>query len=449
MDAVAQTIGITAAMARLGLSVEIASLPAEIVDLAHLCLLDYVGVAIAGAQDSAVCILLDQALDEGQGSCSVIGHAAKLTPSQAALVNGTAGHALDYDDVHMALPGHVSVTMLPALLALGEARRLPPAEVLAAFVAGFETACRIGILVAPGHYARGFHATATIGNFAAAMACARLLRLSEVQTAQALGIAGTQAAGLKAQFGTMCKPFHAGKAAQNGLTAARVAPPRVESGPPKQGVSQGFCDAQSPNFSLEAALSVPAGGFHIRNNLFKFHASCYGTHGVIEAIRKLRVRECDLRRIESVTARVGAANDKMCNIQEPRSNTEAKFSLRLMTAFALHRVDTARLDAFDEAQVNAPDIIALSDKVRIVPETGLTMTQAHVTLRYSDGSEIDADHDAGIPEHDLVSLRTRLRAKFIALVSPSYGEAEAGRMVDMIAQFADQKQVRDFSKRSD
>src|SRR5262249_14371887 len=136
---------------------------------------------------------------------------------------GAAAHALDYDDVNVAIPGHPSVAILPGLLALAERQRASGRDVSTAFVAGYETACRIGIALLPGHYHLGFHATGTIGSLGAAAACARLLGLSAMARAAALGIAATQAAGLKAQFGTMCKPFHAGKAAQNGLLAARLA----------------------------------------------------------------------------------------------------------------------------------------------------------------------------------------------------------------------------------
>src|SRR5208283_3122995 len=154
---------------------------------------------------------------------SVIGHSIRVPALSAALVNSAAAHALDYDDVNMAMPGHPSVAILPGLLALAELHHSSGREVVAAFVAGYETACHIGMVLSPGHYNLGFHSTGTVGALGAAAACARLLGLDAETTATALGIAGTQAAGLKSQFGTMCKPFHAGKAAQNGLLAARLA----------------------------------------------------------------------------------------------------------------------------------------------------------------------------------------------------------------------------------
>jgi 2-methylcitrate dehydratase PrpD len=212
---------LTRAIAEQAAAVDYNALPETVRALARQCVLDYYGVALAGSDDPLVAILLDEFSEAGgAGQAGIIGHAARLPVLSAALVNGAIGHALDYDDVNLAMPGHPSVAILPGLLALAEQRRSSGSEVIAAFVAGYETACRIGMALRPGHYNLGFHATGTVGAFGAAAACARLLGLDADATAQALGIAGTQAAGLKSQFGTMCKPFHAGKASQNASRAS-------------------------------------------------------------------------------------------------------------------------------------------------------------------------------------------------------------------------------------
>src|SRR5438105_15761784 len=225
------------------------ALPEPVRALARQCLLDYYGVALAGADDELVAILLAELQEAGGAAqASVIGHKARLPVVSAALVNGAIGHALDYDDVNLAMPGHPSVAILPGLLALAEARQSSGREIIAAFVAGYETACRIGMALRPGHYNLGFHATGTVGAFGAAAACARLLGLDAPTTAQALGIAGTQAAGLKSQFGTMCKPFHAGKAAQDGLLAARLAARGFSSRLDLIECEQGFARTHSPEF---------------------------------------------------------------------------------------------------------------------------------------------------------------------------------------------------------
>src|SRR5438874_282240 len=280
---------LTQVLARKSASLEYDDLPQDAHELARQCILDYFGVAVAGAGDGLVRLLLDELTEAGgTPQASVIGHNARLPALSAALVNGTAGHALDYDDVNMAMPGHPSVAILPGLLALAELRRSSGREVIAAFVAGYETACRIGSALRPGHYNLGFHATGTVGAFGAAAACAHLLGLDAEATALALGIAGTQAAGLKSQFGTMCKPFHAGKASQNGLLAARLAARGFSSRPDLVECEQGFALTHGPDFNPEAALADPPNGFHIFANLFKYHAACYLTHGPIECARNLR-----------------------------------------------------------------------------------------------------------------------------------------------------------------
>src|SRR6266566_2812163 len=278
-----QTSPLTRSLAAQASEVAYDALPEAVRALARQCMLDYYGVALAGADDELVTILLAE-LDEAGGAAqaSVIGHKARLPALSAALVNGAAGHALDYDDVNLAMPGHPSVAILPGLLALAEQRQSSGREVIAAFVAGYETACRTGSALRPGHYDRGFHATGTVGCLGAAAACARLLGLDAEQTAQAIGIAGTQAAGLKSQFGTMCKPFHAGKASQNGLLAARLAARGFSSRPDLVECEQGFALTHGPDFRPEAALTAPPNGFYIFANLFKYHAACYLTHGPIE-----------------------------------------------------------------------------------------------------------------------------------------------------------------------
>src|SRR6185312_9609642 len=215
---------ITRELARRTAALRYDELPLDIRQWTRHCVLDWLGVTLAGAREELSQILAADAAEQGGTPMArLIGRDAIVPTQQAALVNGAASHALDYDDVNMTLGGHPTVAVLPALFALAEANGASGAALIAAFVAGYETLCRVSALVAPGHYARGYHTTATVGGFGAAAACANLLGLDAAGTATALGIAGTQAAGLKSMFGTMCKPLHAGKAAQNGLLAATLA----------------------------------------------------------------------------------------------------------------------------------------------------------------------------------------------------------------------------------
>src|ERR1700731_1320073 len=181
-----QTADLTKTLAAQASAVTYDDLPEPVRALARQCVLDYYGVALAGADDPLVDILLAELTEAGGATqASVTGHKARLPSLSAALVNGAAGHALDYDDVNLAMPGHPSVAILPGLLALAEQRRSSGREVVTAFVAGYETACRIGSALRPGHYDRGFHATGTVGCLGAAAARARLPGLDAEATARA------------------------------------------------------------------------------------------------------------------------------------------------------------------------------------------------------------------------------------------------------------------------
>lgn len=403
------------------------ALPNNVRALARQCVLDYIGVGLAGADDPLVLILLDELSEPGADTqASVIGHPIGLPVLSAALVNGAAGHALDYDDVNLAMPGHPSVAILPGLLALAEQRRSSGRELIAAFVAGYETACRIGLTMRPGHYGRGFHATATVGCFGAAAACARLLGLDADRTAQALGIAGTQAAGLKSQFGTMCKPFHAGKASQNGLLAARLAARGFSSRPDLVECEQGFAQTHGPDFHPEAALADPPGGFHILANLFKYHAACYMTHAPIECGRQLRERHGVVPDdIAVIGLSVNRGSDRICNIPAPADGLEAKFSLRQTVAMALSGVDTASLGAYSAAAATDPALVALRQRIDFDFRDDCPEAAAELSVTLRDGRVLRATHDAGVPSADVTAQGERLAAKFDALAEPVLGPARA------------------------
>jgi 2-methylcitrate dehydratase PrpD len=404
-------------------------------ELVQQCVLDYLGVALAGAGDELVRLLLDEFNEAGGApQASVIGRGARLPAFLAALVNGAASHALDYDDVNMAMPGHPSVAILPALLALAEWRRSSGREVVTAFVAGYETACRIGTALQPGHYNIGFHSTGTIGSFGAAAACARLLGLDGETAAIALGIAGTQAAGLKSQFGTMCKPFHAGKAAQNGLIAARLAARGFSSRSDIIECVQGFALTHGPDLAPEAALAEPEAGLHLFANLFKYHAACYLTHAPIECARRLREdHRLSPEEISGVTLRLDASCERVCNIPAPADGLQSKFSLRQTVAMALAGIDTASLDAYSAENAHDPRLVALRERVVLEWQEGWPQTLSELVIELADGRHLKARHDAGLPAADIAEQGRRLAAKFDSLVEPVLGAARARELHETIA----------------
>jgi 2-methylcitrate dehydratase PrpD len=250
----------------------------------------------------------------------------------------------------------------------------------------------------------------------------------------ALGIAGTQAAGLKSQFGTMCKPFHAGKAAQNGLLAARLAARGFSSRTDLVECVQGFALTHGPDFAPAAALATPKGGFHLLANLFKYHAACYFTHAPVECARRLR-QEYGLtpEMITSISLRIDASCDRVCNITTPVDGLQSKFSLRQTVAMALAGVDTASLAAYCPENARDPGLVALRQRIGFDWQNGWPQTLSEVGLDLVDGRHISTRYDAGIPAADIAEQGRRLAAKFDALVEPVLGAPRARELREMIA----------------
>jgi 2-methylcitrate dehydratase PrpD len=431
---------VTQQLVERALAVRRDTLPADVAELAKQCVLDCLGVAIAGAREPVVNLLLDEAREDGARACATaIVHGTPLGAPQAALVNGTASHALDYDDVNLSITGHPSTVILPALLAAAEKKGAVGAELMAAFVAGYELACRVGVLVGPGHYDRGFHATATVGAFGAAIACAHLLGLDAARAGHAMGIAGTQAAGLKAMFGTHCKPFHAGLAAQSGLRAATLAQRGMESRADVLECRQGFAATHSDDYHPDLALG-DAARYYIRANLFKYHASCYGTHSAIECARRLRAeRGLGVRDVKAVTVRVEKVADGICNIAQPGSGLEAKFSLRFCVAAALAGRDTGDMSCYTDAATTDADYLALRERIKVEFVPAWPLMKAGVTVELANGERIATEHDAGEPATDVAAQDVRLRAKFTTLTAPVLG---AARSAQLLAAVDDLDRVR-------
>jgi len=412
--------------------------------VAKQCVLDFVGVAMAGAREPLATMLNAEALDAGGHlQATLIGTGRRANVEQAALINGAAGHAHDYDDVHLAMNGHPTVPVAPAVLALAEHHQLGPLALLAAFAAGVDTECIIGRYLGAGHYATGWHATGTLGSFGAAAAAANLLRLDPATTARALGIAGTQAAGLKSQFGTMCKPLHAGHAAATGVQAARLAARGFTSRTDILEVAQGFAATQGPGASAERFNRALIEDSYLPGICFKYHAACYMTHSSIEAIRGLvsahRIAANDVTEVEVM---VNEGSFGVCNILEPRTGLEAKFSLRFTAAMALSGRDTSGIEVYTDALTREPALVALRDKVRVVawpeprPDTKVTV---HVGSR-----AFDATTNVGIPAADLDAQWAKLTHKFHALVDPLLGSGNATQLASLCQDLEKNRDLADF-----
>ena len=402
---------------------EFERIPEAAREVAKQALLDYIGVTIAGMQEPLARILLAQALEDGGNpQAALFGVGQRLSVPQAALVNGAAGHAHDYDDVHNDMIGHPTVPVAPAVFALGEHLNSSGRDVLNAFTTGVDTECIIANYAGPTHYRKGWHSTATYGTFGAAAASAVLLGLDAEHTARALGIAGTQAAGLKSQFGTMCKPLHAGHAANTGVQSARLAQRGFTSRTGILEAEQGFMETQAPSHSDERFQRAMQTDSYCQDILFKYHAACYLTHSAIEATNELcESNVFDPRQIQAVSIEVDPGHLRVCNIQEPSTGLEAKFSLRFTTAMAITGTDTSNIDTFTDELTGVEELVHYRDLVQVSPHAE-DNADTVVTVVTSDGKRHRATANVAIPNRDLEAQWRKLENKFRALVAPRLGE---------------------------
>lgn len=410
--------------------------PPDVVTIAKQCVLDWFGVSLAGIAETAASIVRAEVLEQGgYGQATLVGGGELVALPQAALVNGTASHALDYDDVNLQMSGHPTVPVVPAVLAIAEHGHRSGRDLLAAFVAGYEAECLAGSLVLPGHYAVGWHATATLGTLGAAAGCGVLLDLDGERFRHALGIAATQAAGFKSMFGTMCKPFHAGKAASNGLLAARLAARGFVGNPEAIETPQGFAATQTTTFHPERADLWSRDAYAVRDTLFKYHAACYGTHSAIEGLLRLRDQGVRAGEVESIELHVPPAALSMCNIQEPVTALEGKFSLRFTAALAL-ATGNATEDAFTDSRVSEPELIALRDRVRVFGEHEMP-GGTEVVVTTSTGKRLVAQVDVDTPDREIGRQQAKLEAKFLSLASPALGRRRAGELLAAVNSLED------------
>lgn len=415
--------------------------------VARHCLLDVLGVTLAGAHEPLTDILVDTVVRRESGTgCTLIGRPERATDLTAALVNGAAGHALDFDDTHILMNGHPSIPVLPAVLALAETEDAGGAAFVTAFVAGVELECRLGAMMGMGHYGAGFHATGTLGTFGAAAACAHLLGLGEDAWLHALGLAGTQAAGLKSGFGSMAKPLHAGRAASTGLLSALLARAEFTGNPAILEVEQGFAATHAGDAPAADVVDGYAGHFLIRDTLFKYHAACYLTHAAIEAAAALRARGAFAPAdITAVEVHVSPPCLDVCNILEPTTGLEGKFSFRATTAMTLLGDETGDPASYTAERMRSAELRALRDRITVIPEDGLPPTCASVRITTGSGTH-EAEANTGIPAADLAAQWDRLSRKFFALATPVLGRDGAETLYAAVERIEALDSIRELTR---
>lgn len=397
---------------------------------AKLCVADSIAVAFAGRHEDSVTRLVRVMIAAGSSGGSIlIGHAGGLAPLDAALVNGTAIHALDFDDVHPAMYGHPSAPIVAALLAASDLFERPGKTMLAALTVGVDVACALGRLVGPAHYALGFHATGTLGSIGAAAACAKFIGCNRHQTQHALALAATQAAGLKSMFGSMAKPLHAGKAAQVGLLSSLLAWEGFLASPKGIEGAQGFLETHTSTLSAlrfdQAFVEMP----FIKTVEFKRYAACALTHPAIRACKSLGAKTGhELKTLAKLEIIVDPGHATVCDIREPVDGNTLKFSIRWLCAMAWCGKDLQTLESYSTAAVKNEELAELASKVVVnfVPESDRWAVRATLV----DGSI----ESRSLLEYGSTTSEASetVRSKFFTLLEPVIGSAQVDRTFQSI-----------------
>lgn len=416
------------------------SFPYATQEAARHSFLDWIGCAVAGSVDASSAIVR-QALHAQAGDRTVIG-AGPVAWRDAVVLNGVHGHALDFDDMLPAVQGHPSAAIFPALLVLAEARDSTLAEMLTAYVVGVEVAAWIAQRIMPEHYDAGWHATGTVGAFAAASASAHLMKLDEQQLISVLDFAATQAAGLRELFGTVAKPLHAGRAAEAGLLAAFLAQAGGNSGGGGLSGAKGFIalhqtDKHDSNHLVE--------NWAVEGTLYKTYASCYMTQAAIDAALSLRA-QTDLEAIEKVVVSVSPKLSEVCAIIDPQTENEAKFSLHATVALALLGEDLSENRAFTPASLNSQEYRSMRDRISLHfdNEKSGHETRVDLQIQLDSGEILSSTCDRGVPEADVQLRGTGLSRKFESLASPVIGPNSVSEVLRKV--LVTQGSVREITK---
>jgi 2-methylcitrate dehydratase PrpD len=432
--------------------------PREAIASVRRAALDSLGVMLAGSTEPIARIVREVVRAEGGTPlCTVIGASLRTSPTWAALANGAAGHAHDFDDTSFALMGHPSVPLLAAALAAGEAEPADGAGVVLAYLLGFEVDGAIGSAINPDHYTRGWHATATIGTIGCAAAAARLLALDLGQVRHALGLAVSLASGLKENFGSMTKPYHAGHAARNGVLAAMLAREGLTASESALDGTQGFLVATGPSPAPTAALATALDGLGQRWHVLesgvavKPYPSCALTHSAIDALLELKTRHrFTAEQITSVEVGVNHVVPTVLIHPAPTTALERKFSMQFCAAAAAAegRVD---LRSFAETEIHEP-VRSLMARVTMVVDPALPdrleqHAWSRVTVRLRDGRTLASPARGATGHHDQPLTDEALRAKFLACCEGTLASGDAAGIAEQLEHLEAIPDIRALTSR--
>ncbi|MCC7487332.1 MAG: MmgE/PrpD family protein [Burkholderiales bacterium] len=413
------------------------SFPLAVLDEAKRALLDILGVSIGAVDEAPVVPVRRVAASWNAGGDALVFLGGRTTPALAALVNGTMAHAMDYDDSHPNGAGHPSAVCWPTALALAQTPGTSEATILAAFLTGSEVMGKLGGGGMPGVgrtlQRRGFHPTSIFGRAGAAAVASVMLDLTEGEIANALGVAATTAAGLVGSFGTHGKPFHAGKAAMDGILAAQLAQSGFIAASHLYELDGGLLNALIQDSRVEVPPLDFGERWEILGNGFKPYASCRATHASIQLARELAPAVAG-RKIARVHARVHP--HALVTEIDARTPLEAKFSTRFCIALGLRGYRLVASD-FSDAALRDPAVAGLLPLIELEAVPGQHNYTAYLDVHLDTGECLHAGVERCLGHPDNPLTWDDLRVKFEGLVEPVLGAASAAAIY---------REVRDFER---
>jgi 2-methylcitrate dehydratase PrpD len=412
------------------------SKPADIPDAARKeavrSIVNYTGCAVGGSKHETLDRAL-AALDEFSGprQATVLGRKERLDIFHAALMNGISSHVLDYDDTHLKTIIHPAGPVVSAILALAERRPVTGTDFLHAFILGAEVECRIGNAVYPAHYDAGWHITGTAGVFGAAAAAGKIMGISEQQMVWALGTAATQASGLREMFGSMCKGFHVGRAAQNGLAAAMLASKDFTSSDRGIEASRGFAFVLSPARNFSAIEKDLGKTWEITENTYKPFPCGIVIHPVIDGCIQLRnENKLDPVQIEQVSLRVHPLVLELTGKKIPTSGLEGKFSVYHAAAVAIIR-GAAGIQEFSDEAVRNRSVVALRDRVTVATDPKVKEVEAYITIGLRDGRKLTKYVPVAVGSLERPMSDAQLEAKFRGLADGVLARPQQDKLLEL------------------
>ena len=436
-------------------SLRLSSIPPEALAVVHTGFADCVGTMIAGSVEDPPKLLLE-ALAPPPGEASLYLTGPRVAAPEAAFVNATAAHALDFDDV--ALRGHPSTVLVPAILAEAEVLGASGAAMAAAYVAGYEVWADLAGRDKDQHHDKGWHPTGIFGPIAAAAACASLRGLDADKAAHAIAIGASQSAGLVANFGTMTKPLHAGRAANAGVIAARLAVAGFTASLDALEHPQGFLAAASPAGNVDRTSPARAGRdwqILTQGLSVKKYPLCFCTHraldGMLDLLRAEKIAPQD---VESVSVSTSRRYATVLRNARPQTGLEAKFSMQFAMSSALV-AGRAGLAELTDAFVQRPDIQALMSRVRVEPDDREDPVRPgaapfdQVIVETSDGRRLASARVTDERGSPSVPLSTDdLWSKFSGCLAVGNPDLDARHLFDALMSLERQSGVRALQPRN-